>query len=250
MNSVESAQLEHVLRASAQTETELPRVASVEDFPDLASQGSTRGGLIAGGWAGRAGSGRSSPGITRGGSAGRDLQDTEAFPSLGGANQPQRQPRHLQPRGGNPAGSSKVPAAVPTRAAEVLAARLRGLSSSDTSFAAASRQASSGGGAMASATIRAPSLAATHDNFPSLGGGSARAPAPPLAGSARRRGSRRTAKPSLNRSRPPRSRSPSAAGSSRLARRPKGSGQWGAGRTRQPRLPHPLLISLLLRRRR
>ena len=182
MNSVESAQLEHVLRASAQTETELPRVASVEDFPDLASQGSTRGGLIAGGWAGRAGSGRSSPGIPRGGSAGRDLQDTEAFPSLGGANQPQRQPRHLQPRGGNPAGSSKVPAAVPTRAAEVLAARLRGLSSSDTSFAAASRQASIGGGAMASATIRAPSLAATHDNFPSLGGGSARAPAPAAGG--------------------------------------------------------------------
>ena len=182
MNSVESAQLEHVLRASAQTETELPRVASVEDFPDLASQGSTRGGLIAGGWAGRAGSGRSSPGIPRGGSAGRDLQDTEAFPSLGGANQPQRQPRHLQPRGGNPAGSSKVPAAVPTRAAEVLAARLRGLSSSDTSFAAASRQASSGGGAMASATIRAPSLAATHDNFPSLGGGSARAPAAAAGG--------------------------------------------------------------------
>ena len=181
MNSVESAQLEHVLRASAQTETELPRVASVEDFPDLA-QGPSRGGLIAGGWAGRAGSGRSSPGTSRGGSAGRDLQDTEAFPSLGGANQPQRQPRHLQPRGGNPAGSSKVPAAVPTRAAEVLAARLRGLSSSDTSFAAASRQASSGGGAMASATIRAPSLAATHDNFPSLGGGSARAPAPAAGG--------------------------------------------------------------------
>ena len=36
VNSVESAQLEAVLRASRE-ESELPRVASAEDFPDLAS---------------------------------------------------------------------------------------------------------------------------------------------------------------------------------------------------------------------
>ena len=86
---------------------------------------------IGGGWAGRAGSGRSSPGLSAsGGSVGRNLDDAEAFPTLGGAN-PNRglkkQPRHMQPRGGNPAGSAKVPAPVPARAAEVLAARLRGL---------------------------------------------------------------------------------------------------------------------------
>ena len=168
VNSVESAQLEAVLRASRE-ESELPRVASAEDFPDLASNSRGRGGgggLIGGGWAGRAGSGRSSPGLSAsGGSVGRNLDDAEAFPTLGGANPNpglKKQPRHMQPRGGNPAGSAKVPAPMPARAAEVLAARLRGL-------------ANAGGGVGSGSFVggsNPPSLASDEEHFPSLGGSS------------------------------------------------------------------------------
>lgn len=178
VNSVESAQLEAVLRAS-RGESELPRVASAEDFPDLATGGALAargGGLIGGGWAGRAGSGRSSPSLSAsGGSVGRNLDDAEAFPTLGGANGAMRQPRHMQPRGGNPAGSAKTPAPMPARAAEVLAARLRGLGAGD----GGARGSNAPSNARSGWSGSAPSLASDEEHFPSLtGGGSSRSAGP------------------------------------------------------------------------
>ena len=222
VNSVESAQLEAVLRAS-RGDAELPRVASAEDFPDLASNGGglDRGGLIGGGWAGRAGSGRSSPGLlsASGGSVGRNLDDAEAFPTLGGANPTpgvKKQPRHMQPRGGNPAGSAKVPAPMPARAAEVLAARLRGLGAAGT----AAGGGGSGSGSFAAASGSAPSsLASDEDNFPSLGPPQRNVAAPP--------GFNADGEPTA---RPPPARDVSIGTSKfeRVGKAPKGKGRWSA----------------------
>ena len=174
VNSVESAQLEAVLRAS-RGDAELPRVASAEDFPDLASNGGEldRGGLIGGGWAGRAGSGRSSPGLlsVSGGSVGRNLDDAEAFPTLGGANPTpglKKQPRHMQPRGGNPAGSAKRAAPMPRAPREVLAARLQG--PGDAGAAGAAVRV----GSFGPAGSAPPSLASDEEHFPSLPAGPTR----------------------------------------------------------------------------